>query len=170
MKNKITYWFKRKWSQIKRVWDFLPLIWKGYDWDYHYAVELFQHQLKRMADHIGSDKAWALENKQTASRIRTAIELMDKVYDEDYGTEYMDIIEEKYGKSYMDFVELDKKDEKGKPYYTIEITNKLARDKEHQKEIDEERHQMMKLSTDKQKRAHKLLWDFIEHNIQNWWD
>lgn len=22
----------------------------------------------------------------------------------------------------------------------------------------------------KQKRAHKLLWDFIEHNIQKWWD
>ena len=38
------------------------------------------------------------------------------------------------------------------------------------KEIDELRHEMMLLSQDKQKRAHKLLWDFIEHNIQNWWD
>lgn len=170
MIRKIKYWFKRKWSQIKRVIDFLPLIWKGYDWDYHYAVEVFQHQLKRMAVHIGSDKAWGMEHKQTASRIRTAVELMDKVYNEDYGTGYMDIIEEKYGKSHMDFVELDKKDEKGKPYYTLEITNELARDKEHQKEIDEERHQMMRLSTDKQKRAHKLLWEFVEHNIQNWWD
>ena len=96
MNRKIGYWFKRKWSQIKRVWDFLPLIWKGYDWDYGYAVELFQHQLKRMADHIGSDKAWALENKQTASRIRTAVELMQKVYDDEYGMEYYNIIEEKF--------------------------------------------------------------------------
>ena len=46
------YLFKRKWRQIKRVIDFLPIIWKGYDWDYRYAVELFQHQLKRTADQI----------------------------------------------------------------------------------------------------------------------
>lgn len=167
---KIGYWFKRKWSQIKRVIDFLPLIWKGYDWDYHYAVELFQHQLKRMADHIGSDKAWALEHKQTSSRIRTAVELMQKVYDEDYGIGYMDIIEEKYGKSNMDFVELDKKDENGRPYYSLVVTNELARDEEHQKEIDEERRLLVLEYRDRQKRAHKLLWDFIEHNIQHWWD
>ena len=167
---KIKYWFRRKWSQIKRVVDFLPLIWKGYDWDYGYAIELFQHQLKRMADHIGSDKAWALENKQTASRIRTAIELMDKVYNEEYGMGYYDIIEEKYGKSHMDFVELKEKDEKGQPYYSLEITNELARDEEHQKEIDEERRLLVLKYRDKQKRAHKILWDFIEHNIQRWWD
>jgi len=170
MIRKIKYWFRRKWSQIRRVIDFLPLIWKGYDWDYHYAIELFQHQLKRMADHIGSDKAWALENKQTASRIRTAVELMQKVYDEEYGMGYYDIIEEKYGKSHMDFVELKEKDEKGQPYYSLEITNELARDEEHQKEIDEERRLLVLEYRDKQKRAHKILWDFIEHNIEKWWD
>lgn len=170
MIRKIKYWFKRKWSQIKRVIDFLPLLWKGYDWDYHYAVEIFQHQLKRMADHIGSDKAWALEHKQTASRIRTAVELMQKVYEEEYAMEYYDIMEEKYGKTNFEFVETGDFDEKGDPYYTMEIANELARDKEHQKEIDEERHQMMRLSRDKQNRAHKLLWDFVEHNIQKWWD
>ena len=170
MIQKINYWFRRKWSQIKRVIDFLPLIWKGYDWDYHYAIELFQHQLKRMADHIGSDKAWALENKQTASRIKTAIELMQKVYDEEYGMGYYDIIEEKYGKSHMDFVELKEKDEKGQPYYSLVVTNELARDEEHQKEIDEERRLLVLEYRDKQKRAHKLLWDFIEHNIEKWWD
>ena len=170
MIRKIRYWFKRKWSQIKRVWDFLPLIWKGYDWDYHYAVELVQHQLKRMADHIGSDKAYSLEHKQTASRIRTAVELMQKVYEEEYAMEYYDIIEEKYGITNFEFVETGDFDEKGDSYYTMEVSNKLARDSEHQKEIDEERHQMMSLSKDKQKRAHKLLWDFVEHNIQKWWD
>ena len=170
MIRKIGYWFKRKWSQVKRVWDFLPLIWKGYDWDYHYAVELFQHQLKRMANHIGSDKAWSLEHKQTASRIRTAVELMQKVYDEEYGTEYIDHIEFAYGKTKYEFVELEEKDGNGDPYYKLVHWNEKAVDDKHQKEIDELRHEMMLLSQDKQKRAHKLLWDFIEHNIQNWWD
>ena len=168
--RKIKYWFRRKWSQIKRVIDFLPLIWKGYDWDYSYAIEVFQHQLKRMADHIGSDKAWGVEHKRTASRIRTAIELMDKVYDEEYAMEHMDMIDKLYGRTKYDFVESDEKDENGYPYFEWIKTNELAVDEEHQKEIDEVRQQMFILGQEKQKRAHKLLWDFIEHNIQRWWD
>jgi hypothetical protein len=49
-------------------------------------------------------------------------------------------------------------------------SNELAVDEKHQKEIDEVRHQMFLDAKDKQKRAHKLLWDFVEHNIQRWWD
>jgi hypothetical protein len=161
---------KRFFSRIKRVIDFLPIIWKGYDWDYHYAVKLFQHQLKRMANFLESDKAMTLESKVTASRIRTAIELMSKVYDEEYGTEYINDIEFLYGKTKNEFVELEEKDEKGDSYYKMVRSNELAVDEKHQKEIDEVRHQMFLRSRDKQKRAHKLLWDFIEHNIQKWWD
>lgn len=170
MKNKIQYWFRRKWSQIKRVWDFLPLIWKGYDWDYRYAIDLFQYQLKRTADHIGSDKAYALENKQTASRIYTAVELMEKVYDEDYGMEYFDIIEKKYGKSDFKFIETGEFDDKGDPYYTMEISYQNDYTEEELQLISDERIALQLESRDKQKRAHKLLWDFIEHNIQRWWD
>jgi hypothetical protein len=167
---KIGYWFRRKWSQVKRVIDFLPLVWKGYDWDYHYAVELFQHQLKRMADHIGSDKAWALEHKQTASRIRTAVELMQKIYDEEYVMEYYDIMEEKYGKTSFECIETGKFDDKGDPYYTMEIYYENYYTEEELQLIAEERRQLVLECRDKQKRAHKLLWDFVEHNIQRWWD
>ena len=170
MWNRFTYFFKRKYRQIKRVIDFLPIIWNGFDFDYRYSIELFRKQLERQAKHLESELALSVEAKNNASRIRTAIELMDKVYDEEYGMEYMDDIEFLYGKSKHEFVELDEKDENGDPYYTMKISNELAVDEEHQKEIDEVRNQMMIRSRERQKRAHKLLWDFIEHNIQNWWD
>jgi len=163
------YWFKRKYRQIERTLSFLPLIWKGYDWDYRYAIDLFQHQLKRTEKSI-RENGNHVGNHNTASRIKTAVDLMQKVYDEDYATEYMDDIERFYGKSKHEFVELDEKDENGDPYYSLKITNELAVDEQHQKEIDEVRHQMFLMGMDKQKRAHKLLWDFIEHNIQRWWD
>lgn len=164
------YWFKRKYRQIQRVIDFLPLIWNGFDFDYQYSIDLFKKQLERTADFLESDRAYSMDAKHNASRIRTAIRLMDKVYDEEYGCEYIDTIEKFYGKIHYDWIELDEKDKKGQPYYRMEIRNELAVDEQHQKEIDEVRHQMMLLSRDKQKRAHKLLWDFIEHNIQHWWD
>lgn len=106
------YWFKRKYRQIKRVIDFLPILWKGYDFDYGYAIELFKHQLIRTANYLESDKAWTTSAKTNAQKVRTAIRLMDIVYN-DYNEDY---------------------------------------------------------TYEKQKRAHKLLWDFIEHNIQWWWD
>lgn len=161
---------KRFFYKIKRVIDFLPIIWKGYDFDYYSSIELFKYQLKRIAKYLESNKAQTLEAKTNAAKIWTAVELMEKVYNEDYAMEYMDDIERLYGKSYYGFVELDEKDENGDPYYTMKISNELAVDEQHQKEIDEVRHQMFLRSKDKQKRAHKLLWSYIEHNIQNWWD
>ena len=49
-------WFKRKYTQITRVISFLPIIWRGYDWDYMYALEVFKHQLGRLADTMESEE------------------------------------------------------------------------------------------------------------------
>ena len=165
------YWFKRKYRQIKRVIDFLPIIWRGFDFDYRYSIEVFRKQLERQAKFLESDSAITLEAKNNASRIRTAIRLMDKVYDEEYGTEYIDDIEFLYGKTHYDFIEVAEKSKHTvEPLYELKLRNESAVDEKHQEEIDEVRNQMMIRSHEKQKRAHKLLWDFIEHNIQKWWD
>ena len=163
------YWFKRKYRQIERTLSFLPLIWKGYDWDYRYAIDLFQHQLKRTEKSI-RENGIHVDNHNTASRIKTAVDLMQKVYDEDYQMEYFDIMEEKYGKSNFEFVETGDFDEKGDPYYTMEIVYENNYTKEEIELINEERRVLQLECRDKQKRAHKLLWDYIEHNIQRWWD
>lgn len=165
------YWIKRKYQQIKRVIDFLPTIWNGYDFDYHYSLELFKKQLERQAKFMESDRAMTLDAKTNAQKIRTAIRLMDKVYEEEYGMEYMETVDNLYGKTHFDFIELEEKSKKrGEPLYELKLRNEKAVDEEHQKEIDEIRREMAKLSKERQKRAHKLLWEFIEWNIQSWWD
>ena len=164
------YWVKRKIRQIKRVIDFFPLIWNGFDFDYRYALDLFKKQLEREAKLMESDRAMTLSAKTNAQKIRTAIRLMDKVYDEEYASEYMTHIDELYGTTHYDFVESDKLDKWGEPHYELKLWNENAVDEEHQNEINEIRKQMAIHSKDKQNRAHKLLWDYIEHNIQNWWD
>ena len=116
--NNITWFFRR----LKRVWDFLPIIWKGYDFDYAHAIELFKYQLERTADLLESDKAYTVNSNTHAQKIRTAIRLIDIVYDEEYIKDFYD--------------------------------GKLT----------------MQEAIKKQQRAHQLLWKFIEHNIQHWWD
>ena len=163
------YWFKRKWRQIKRVADFLPIIWKGYDWDYRYAIELFQHQLKRTANEIEKNGTH-VGRENTAHRIRTAVELMEKVYDEEYQFEYSTKIEEKYGPSKFEFEELEEIDRNGDPYYTM--IEKFDREytAEELKIIEQEKEGLRWDSRAKQKKAHRILWQYIEHNIQHWWD
>jgi hypothetical protein len=123
----MVYWIKKKYRQIERTLSFLPLIWKGYDWDYRYAIDLFQKQLERTVIYLESDKAVTQNAKIHAQKIRTALRLIDIVYDDTYITEFLE-----------------------------------GGDSENADEFV----RVMK----KQKRAHKLLWDFIEHNIQKWWD
>lgn len=168
--NNLRYWFGRKWEQIKRVIDFLPIIWKGYDFDYSYSIELFQHQLKRQADYLESDRAMTITAKDKAKRIRTVIKLLNKVYDGDYEEEYIDKIEKLYGKTHFKFIPSDYITEDGTNTYELKSWNENAVDEKHQKEIDELSRKMMLLSREKQEKAHKILWNFIEHNIRNWWD
>jgi hypothetical protein len=165
MLNDIKYFFKRKYQQIQRVIDFLPMIWNGFDFDYSYSVRLFKKQLERQAKFFESDKSYSDRSKQDASRIRTAIRLMDKVYDEEYSSEYQDKLKQLYGENAFDwqFEDTGRGDETSFIKYRYE-------DWDNAEEISQVQKKLFLESKEKQKRAHKLLWDFIEHNIQYWWD
>ena len=112
-----------------------------------------------------------LEAQNNAKKIRTALRLMDIVYDEKYIDDAFIHLEKLHGKSKMDFIDTGE-DSKfgGERLYTLKVTNENAINEIHQEKINEERSELIKLARDKQKKAHKLLWNFIEHNIQNWWD
>ena len=161
----IKYFFKRKYHQIQRVIEFLPIIWKGYDFDYMYSVELFKKSLERQAKLFESEELNPDRSKQNSSRIRTAIHLMDKVYNEDYGAEWIDILEKIYGSDVLDFWFEDTGEGDGSTFLRREYEKW-----DNSKEIEEVQKKLLSESREKQKRAHKLLWDFIEHNIQYWWD
>lgn len=163
--NNIAYFFKRKYQQIGRVIDFLPIIWKGFDFDYHYSLELFKKQLERQAEYLESGEAYSSDAKHYASRIRTTIRLMDKVYGEDYEMEWIDKLEEQFGKEVLDWGFEDTGDGTGSSF----ITQKYEK-WDNAEEIGKVKTVLVKQSRQKQKKAEKLLWKFIEHNIRYWWD
>jgi len=162
-KIKVSYFFKK----IKRLLRYLPVIWNSYDFDYRYATELFQMKLEDIADFMESDRAMSVESKQNAKRIRTAIKLMEKVYDEDYNLEYQDKLKELYGEDvlHIEFVEHSYKN--GQKYYRIK---RKYEDWDNCDDIEKMETKLFHESYLKQKKAHRILWKFIEHNIQRWWD
>ena len=159
------YWFKRKYRQIKTVFRWLPIIWKQYDFDYRYSLEVFKFQLQKQAEFLESDRAVTLCAKDKAKRIRTILKLMDKVYEEDYACEYQKILKEMYGNNVLDWWFEDTGRGNGSSYLRHEYEKW-----DNAEEISQMKDELFKMSHEKQKRAHKLLWDLIEHNIQGWWD
>lgn len=157
------YWIKRKMWQIKNVIKWLPKIWNQYDFDYSYSIEVFKFQLEKQADYLESDKAITENSKNDASRIRMILRLMDKVYDHDYGIEYQKQFEEIYGKDLLDIKFINK-------LHGLKHMYELNEDEDKVREMDQVKRNLFLNSQEKQNRAHKLLWDLVEHNIQNWWD
>ena len=156
--------------RVKRTRDFLPMIWNGYDFDYRYAIELFQYQLERTADFMESDRAMTMDAEIRAKRIRTAVALLQKVYDEEYGSEYQDKLKELYGENVLDweFIELDvKSNYNGEPLYELKWEYEKW---DNSEEVEKMKDKLFKESKEKQQRAEELVWKFISHNIRGWWD
>ena len=156
---------KQFFRRLKRTIDFLPIIWKGFDFDYRYAIELFQYQLERTADFMESDRANTVDADKRAKRIRTAIALMEKVYEEDYACEYQDKLKELYGQNVLGF--------RFEPTEYNNDTSYLKWEFEYwdnAEEIKQVHDRLFKEAQLKQQKAERILWKFIEHNIRGWWD
>src|SRR5210317_791137 len=152
--------------RVKRTRDFLPMIWKGYDFDYRYAIELFQYQLERTADFMESDRAMTMDADKRARRIRTAIELLEKVYNEEYSCEYQEKLKKLYGENVLDweFIELDvKSNYNGEPLYELKWEYEKW---DNSEEVEKMKDKLFKESKEKQQRAEELVWKFISHNIR----
>lgn len=152
--------------KIKRLIQFIPHVWRGYDWDYSYAIDLFAYQLERTAKALESSGAYGLGAENKAMRIRTTLRLMEKVYNEGYMDEWQDEVEAKYGPKHMHF----EPTEEDPDLFSIEFRFEREYTAEELKAIKEDERRIMHKAIEKQKRAHKLLWQMVEHNIQGWWD
>lgn len=156
---------KSYFNRVKRVIEFLPVIWKGFDFDYIYSIELFKYQLTRTAKFLESERAVCVYSKQTSMRIRIITELMEKVYDSYYELEHYSQMEEKWGTSRLVYEPFTSE--------TIKFTGIVwskANTEQEQIEANKEYDILSKKALAKHLKAKKLLWKLIEHNIENFWD
>lgn len=63
---------------VKRVFHWLPIIWKDRDWDYYFIYEMLKQKLIRVEAYILKDGIH-LFNEADAASIRKAIEMIEEV-------------------------------------------------------------------------------------------
>jgi len=160
------YIVKNFFLRVRRVLNYIPIVWNTYDWDYHSAIDVFKYQLERIADHLDSDDAVTVDAKYNAQRIRTTIRLMDRVFDDYYAMEYMDTLNEMYGRSSFEFVPIKVGDEFTERYEVKQVWESGVT----HEEIEEFHTKLFKASQEKQKKAERILWKLLHENIRTWGD
>jgi hypothetical protein len=143
--------------KIKNIIKWLPILWQQDNTKYTYSVSLFKEQLINMANEF-EIKGYLYGYH----RIETIIKLMDKVYNYEYANEYYTTLARPYG----DFTKSFEKQPNGTIKMTVNWKREYTESELAQLQIIHQK--SFELSAEKQKRAHKLLWELIEHNIQKW--
>ena len=176
MLDNIKWKVKVFFRNINRLIEYIPIIWKTYDFDYNYSIDLMITQLKRLVKHLESDDARGIDSKIKANEIKLFIRLYDKVYDDYYSVEYFEILEKKYSylgiKDLFDtkFINTNIEDYNCEKLYEMKYNYELLDDIDLVKEIDQTMSEEFKKANDKQKKAERILWNYFHHKHRGWWD
>jgi len=160
------YWIKRKLRQIKKVWRYLPVIWKSYDFDHSYATDLFVMKLEDLASFLESDSAFTVEAKNRAAEIREAVALYKKVQKDDYFANNKKALIEEFGQELdIIFDKLEGVDLYELTYDFPESWSSGKRENYRQRVA-----QLARKSFDEQEADRKEFWRMISDKIEGWWD
>ena len=152
---------KQFFGKVKRLIDWIPLIWNTSDYDYGYSIEIFRYQLERTADYI--EKRGHLERGEfVVSQIRTAIDLIDKSYLGGYVEQAEKEFARQYGECETLFGDEDS--------FEMTLLWPNAKDPEHNHQISEFYAAHMFAAYAKADRGKAILLKYIDKNIETWWD
>ena len=75
---------KRFLYRLKRLLDWLPVIWNDRDFDYAFLLEIIQYKLRKMQEWFESDKPNVESAPQTAMEIKEVLVCLDRYFNETY--------------------------------------------------------------------------------------
>ena len=131
---------KRIFTNIKHIIKWIPVLWTDKDWDSWYIYTILEFKLKNTASHLRDHNLY-VGVERDCERIETCVRLIEKLKEEEYMTEWVDM---------------------SNPLF--EETNCGL------KEIDELERNLMKECEDRHFKARRILFDLLERNIEKWWD
>lgn len=174
-------------SSIKKLIRWFPIIWKDRDWDDHYIWEIMKNKLRWQAKYIG-DRDFHTRAEMDARRMRVCANLIDKVQNEFYSSEYMDYHESSF--NWLDIpnkpdhkqLEIETTFESFDDYFKkyplvhkkVLADKKLQiftiEEKDGETDVDVKQRIAMNMGHYNHERARKLLFKIMEENIEGWWD
>ena len=170
------YLHKEIYRGIKNLIYWFPIIWRDRDWDSSNIYSILATKIEKQARYI--DKyGYHLNAKRDAEVMMVCVRLIRKVSSEYYSSEMNE-----YHETEMEFIPIE-----GSTNFTVKFIEKhnnfedyfAKYPKAYKKALtsdkikDDERIKYSiasEIATYNQNKAHKLLFEIVEKNIERWWD
>lgn len=151
--------------KLKRLYEFIPVIWNSYDYDYRSAIDIFTYQLQRTVSELRTSKWQHTTSEYDARRIELVLRLLDYSYNGKGEESVLENYEFRYGKLNFSFEKWEDDDK-----YSV-LTTKWthAVNDSHNDEIDTMYRDDLQKIRQRQKRAKDLAWKIIAKDIEKWW-
>lgn len=139
--------------KIRKIIDYLPLLWQDEDWDFAYILRMLQYKLQRTRNAIESNDI-VESAPEISEQIRIAEDAIERLLVDDYAPELCAAIEQKYGEYVRPYSALQRR--------LVTPENEL----EYQRELvqySEEAQRLRQQDLD-------LLFRQLRDHIEGWWD
>jgi len=177
------YYHKDFYNGVKNLIKWLPIIWKDRSYDPSYIFKILEHKLTIQSEHI-CNNGNHLSSKRDAEIMMVCVNLIKKIQDDYYHSEYCDyhqstywfddsestpgffmwnsnIESEEFSKYFKKYPLIYKRVLNGEGVFPFKDSNTA---KENKMRI------AMNISYINHDRARKLLFKIMEENIEGWWD
>jgi hypothetical protein len=174
--------FKELKRSIKNLCKWFPVIWKDRDWDHFYIYEIIEFKLRKQANYI-SIMDRHTRAQEDARDMLTCSELINRVKDGYYDSEYMDYhesefkfldIEDKPGFSELEInvisEDFDSYFKKYPSWYRRAINHIKENQKRFTTDHNDKKFVAMIMGDLRQEKAKELVFKMIANKINGWWD
>ena len=153
-------------SFVRRVIDFIPILWHDRDWDHSYLYTLLQFKIKRMR--IYHEKYSHIANSdKIIKQMRLAELLIQRIKEDDYHK----VLRENFDKKYGEEIVILKKDVEGiSDAHEVHFTRNKCTTLELIEQEKEDSMKLLHLQMESKARDIKYLFAHLAKRIERWWD
>lgn len=155
LKNNLSRLFYNVKNGLRNLWNWRSVVWNDRPWDYVYIFKALRFKLNETQRCIDGTFVGADEE---AAKIRSLIEAIDRILEDDYVSEEYKELDRKYGKLEMIFHEDN----------TITTTRKNLKEEDRKTERQETL-TLAELEAKRRQDDINFVFDTMKNDIQRWW-
>ena len=155
LNNNLSRLFYNVKNGLRNLWKWRSVVWNDRPWDYVYIFKALRFKLDETQKCIDGTFVGAEEE---AAKIRSLIEAIDRILEDDYVSEEYKEMDRKYGKLEMIFHEDNT--------ITTTRTNLKEDDKETERK---ETLALAELEAERRQQDINFVFDTMKNDIQRWW-
>lgn len=148
-------------KRVKRVLEYIPIIWKTHDWDHSYSLQIYAYSLKRLKRCI--ENGYGLDRNKYAKRLQVVINLIERMEDSEKTMEHRyELLDKEFGES--DIQMESSEDNFG--FFTMKENNPRRNTEEYKKRLNQYLLEARRLN----EKDHRLLSKYLFKYSKQFWD